>query len=324
MDCDDGKQSASDLGKSWSGHSTFRPMRHAEDEMEGMDRQAASGMYGFTKGIQSSVEAGVRKLSRYAGKAAAELWAKDPKSAEFLSAHARKANSLPAKILLASMAELGPKVDKVAAGRTNGLYGFRNKTAKNALIACQGLREESGFIAHDLATRQAAKYADLIGYMEKHCDTTQCPYTTLLMQAMPESRIGLTRLAEDSGAGAANKWFFDNPLRKEVREFAQTKAITNVPQAVPKIVKEYEVLDEKPSALKKEVNKTPPTPTEVIKETAGSDEFSTLSRYLVQTVAPTTESVPEGVEDLKKTPDLAKAHEKVTEKYLKKLANSRR
>lgn len=320
----DDKQSASDLDKSWSGHSTFRPMRHAEDEDEGMPRQAGSGLYGFTKDIQSSVEAGTRKLSRYAHKTAAALWAKDPKTAEFLATHARKADSLPAKALLSAMSEIGPKVDKVAAGRTHGLYGFRNKTAKNALIACQGLREEAGFVAHELASRKATKYSDLIGYMEKHCESTNCPFTTLLKQAMPEDRVALVRMAQDSGAGSAHNFFFDDPKRKEVREFAQSNAPTNVMQVIPKIVQEYEVLDEKPSTMKREVNKSPLTPDEVLDETAGSDEFSTLSRYLVMTKTPTSEPVPEGVHETPKAPDLSRVHKKVTEKYLKKLAQSRR
>ena len=316
---DDEKMSASDLAKSWSGHSTFRPMRHADDDQ--MERQAGSGLYGFTKDVQSSVEAGVRKLSRYASKTASTLWSKDPKSAEFLSMHARKADSLPAKVLLAAMSELGPKVDRMAAGRTHGLYGFRNKTAKNALIACQGLREESGYIAHDLATRKAAKYADLVGYMEKHCDATKCPYTTMLMQAMPEDRLALLRTAQDSGAGSAAHMFFDNPRKRVVREFAWTKAITNVPAVVPKVVEEYEVTDKSKAKLKSETNKTPDTPSETIKTTPGSDQFSTLSKYIVFTEQPVKKmpsKVPEGHGDINKAPELSIVHDLVVEKALAK------
>lgn len=321
MNCDDGKQSATNMDTVWSGNSTFRPMRHAEDD--GMDRQAASGLYGFTKGIQGSVEAGVRKLSRHASKTAAALWAKDPKSAEFLATHSRKADSLPAKILLSAMSELGPKVDKVAAGRTHGLYGFRNKTAKNALVACQGLREEAGFIAHELATRKADKYADLVGYMEKHCDATQCPYTSLLMQAMPEDRVALVRTAQDSGAGSAAHIFFDNPRKRVVREFAWTKALTNVPTVGQQAIKDFDTLDKSPSKLKSEINKTPDTPTETIKSTPGSDQFSTLSKYVVFTEQPVKKmpnKVPEGHGDVKKAPELSIVHDLVTEKFLAKQA----
>jgi len=325
---DSSKQSASDLAKSWRGHSTFRPLRHAEDDddLDPMGKQAGSGLYGFTKGIQTCVDVGIRKLSKYASKTASALWAKDPKSAEFLTTHVRKAGSMSAKALLAAMADLGPKVDKVASGRIHGLYGFRSKTAKNALAACQAVREEAGYIAHDMYARQAEKYADLLAYMEKHCESTQCPYTNLLMQSLPDQadKTAAMRTAQDSGSGPAHEFFFDDPRRKEVREFARTHAITNVPQVLPGVIKDYDELDEKPSQLKREVAKTPLTPNEVLDETAGSDEFSTLSRFLVMTKTPTSEPVPQSVDDLDSPPDLAKAHKKVTERYLKKLAYGRR
>ena len=100
---DSSKQSASDLAKSWGGHSTFRPLRHAEDDddLDPMGKQAGSGLCGFTKGIQTCVDVGIRKLSKYASKTASALWAKDPKSAEFLTTHVRKAGSMSAKALLA-------------------------------------------------------------------------------------------------------------------------------------------------------------------------------------------------------------------------------
>lgn len=324
------KMSASELDRSWSGHSTFRPMRHADDDLDledDMERTAASGNYGFTKAIQRDVEASSRKLAKFATSTAHALWSKDPKSAEFLATHARKASSLPAKALIAAMSEIGPKVGKVAAGQTHGLYGFRNKTAKNSLVACQAMREESGRLAHTLATRRADKFGALMAYMEKHCGETDCPYTTMLMQAMPEDKFeALHRTAQDSGAGSASHHFFDNPRRRVVREFAWTKALSNVPDVVPNVVAEYEVLDESKAMLKKQVNETPNTPNETIKGTPGSDQFATLAQYLVSTEQETHKmpnKVPEGHGDINKSPDLSIIHDLVTEKYLTKLANRR-
>jgi len=316
------KMSGSDLGKSFGGYSTFAPMRHADELDDEMERTAASGQYGFTKGVQASVETTTRKLARFTNKTAKELWSKDPKTAEFLAIHARKASSLPAKALLAAMSEIGPKVAKVAATRTHGLYGFRNKTAKNALVACQAVREESGYLAHGLATRRADKFADLMAYMEKHCGETDCPYTTLLMQAMPEDKFELLKVAQDSGAGSSAHKFFDDPRRRDVREFALSKAPTNFPAVVPKIVEEYEVTDVSQTKMKAEVRKTPDTPTETLKATPGSDQFSTLSKYIVmteQTVKKMPKKIPDGHEEVKKAPELSVIHDLVAEKYLAKM-----
>lgn len=328
------RQAATDMGKVWSGHSTFRPMRHAEgdepEEEEGeahMDRTAASGLYGYTKGIQAEVDTGIRKLSRFAAKTAASLWAKDPKSAEFLSAHARKAGSLSAKALLKEMANLGPKIDKVASAPTPGLYGFRNKTAKDSLMACQAMREESGLVAYAMFQRKTGKVSDLIGYMEKHCDETSCPYTSMLLQAMPDMGPVMAKAAQDSGAGPAAHFFFDNPRKRVVREFAFTKAISNVPEVIPKVVKEYDALDKSKSELKKEVANTPETPKETIKTTPGSDEFSTLAKYIVfteQEVHKMPNKVPEGHGDIEKSPDMSIVQDLVTEKYLQKKAHRSR
>jgi hypothetical protein len=277
-----------------------------------MDKQAATGLYGFTKDIQTCVEAASRKLTRVAAKTASNLWAKDHKSAEFLTLHARKAGSLPAKALLAAMSDLGPKVDRAAASRTHGLYGFRNKTAQRSLLACQAVREEAGYLAHDLATRKSGKYSDVLGYMEKHCETTQCVYTTLLMQAMPDDKLALLRTAsEDSGAGSAGGVFFADPKRRSVRDFAWTEALTNVPAVVKRVVDQYEVLDKSNSQLKSEVNQTPNTPNETLKATPGSDQFSTLSQYIVTTVQPVKKmpgKMPDGHSDTNKAPDLSIAH----------------
>ena len=324
---------ASELDKSWSGHSTFRPMRHADDiedediEEDGgnlnedMQRMAASGNYGFTKSIQRSVDGSVSKMKRFAAKTASALWAKDPKTAEFLSTHARRADSLPAKALLAAMSDLGPKVDRMAAGRTHGLYGFRNKTAKESLIACQAMREESGRIAHDLYSRRLAKYADVMSYLEKHCDETQCPYASMIKTAMPEEKFALMKHAQDSGAGSSSHFFFDSPRRRAVRDFAESEAVSNVPSTIPKILNEYETLDESSRVLRQQVKDTPDTPTETLKVTPGSDQFSTLSEYIVLTEQPVKKmprKVPEGHADIEKAPDLSIIHELIMQKFLAK------
>ena len=82
-------------------------------------RQAAqaSGLYGYTKGTQRDVEASVRKAQRRANSIAKVLYARDERSVVFLKAHAKRANSKSARLILAAMKNIGPRVasDKTAA-----------------------------------------------------------------------------------------------------------------------------------------------------------------------------------------------------------------
>jgi hypothetical protein len=72
--------------------------------------KAPTGLYGFTKSVQSDCETCVRKLSKTAAGIAKRAYKKDEKVAEFLSTHANQGESLPARILVAALRELGPKV----------------------------------------------------------------------------------------------------------------------------------------------------------------------------------------------------------------------
>jgi hypothetical protein len=76
-----------------------------------------SGLYGYTKGTQNDVEASVRKAQRRAASVAKALYARDERSVSFLQAHAKRANSKTARLILAAMKAIGPRVasDKSAA-----------------------------------------------------------------------------------------------------------------------------------------------------------------------------------------------------------------
>ena len=81
---------------------------------------------------------------------------------------------------------------------------------------------------------------------------------------------------------------------REVREFSESGALSNNPNAV-------ETLEEE---LRAEI--APPNPSQILDDTAGSDEFSTLSRFLVQTQQPVEDEagVPQGYGDIDKAEDV--------------------
>jgi len=75
--------------------------------------RAPTGLYGFTRKTQQDVEASVRKVNRRAGKIAKAVWRQDEHVAAFLTAHAKRARSAPARILVTALKEVGPRVASV-------------------------------------------------------------------------------------------------------------------------------------------------------------------------------------------------------------------
>lgn len=94
--------------------------------------------------------------------------------------------------------------------------------------------------------------------------------------------------------------FFDNPKKRETREFAQSKALSNEVATAVKSVKEMDNPDKTVSKARSEANKAPPTPTEIKREPGGK-QFSTLNRHVIVTEQPKVKGVPVSREDLPKS-----------------------
>ena len=113
------------------------------------------------------------------------------------------------------------------------------------------------------------------------------------------SRVAASELAV---APSAEEHFFDNPQKREPREFAESKAISNSKEIATKAIP---VLDLPKRQELKRVRESPPTPTQNL-EQPGSKDFSTLSRFVVETEQPTSPGVPQGHDEVSKHPDLKK------------------
>ena len=96
-----------------------------------------------------------------------------------------------------------------------------------------------------------------------------------------------------SGAPTAEGAFYKDPRKSEVREFAETKAISNDPKIVEQAAPELDVPESK--AIQ-EAEAAPPTPVEIAKEPGGG-AVSTLNRYVVETEDPAAE--PAAIENQK-------------------------
>jgi hypothetical protein len=105
--------------------------------------------------------------------------------------------------------------------------------------------------------------------------------------------------AYKGAAPSAEYWFFDNPEKRETREFAETGALSNLPPTAAKAVKEFETPDRTVGEAKQEAKAAPPPPLKIEKKPGGK-QFSTLNRFVVETEQPKAGRVPQGRDDIPK------------------------
>jgi hypothetical protein len=178
----------------------YRKRASVEQRTRMTDRVAsASGLYGFTKGVQRDCESAIRKVAKSATRIAKQLWAKDQGTCAFLNTHSKRAKSLSAKVLLTAMKEIGPKVASISeytpnmrlAGKSGyGLYGFKSKTAQLGLSACSELKGSVGEITADLHNRRTAKREKIVGFLKEHNKVGKCVFSKFMLSAYPDGEMG--------------------------------------------------------------------------------------------------------------------------------------
>ena len=183
-----------------------------------------TGLYGFSKGIQRSAEAATRKLSRHSLKVAKRIFAKDAEVVPFLQAHMKREDSKPAKVLLAALKEVGPKLASEMQGGTGtsktateyGLYGFKAKTAELGLDACKEVRSTAGRITAEIHQRHAADHGKFTGFYKEHSKQAKCAYAGMLLSCYPDASM------KTAGGGAGiqvllsgktHNWRLPQPVR---------------------------------------------------------------------------------------------------------------
>ena len=156
----------------------------------GVSKEAGAGLYGYTKQIQSDVEASIRKIQKRSFVIAKQALKKDPHVGEFLQAHSKRARSVSAKLILNAIKELskGTPVPKRAATEkiAKGLYGHPTKTARLGLAACTEFQAYSGEIAASLHERRLASYEKITGFLSQHSKTARCVFSKYILGCFPE------------------------------------------------------------------------------------------------------------------------------------------
>ncbi len=156
-----------------------------------MEKTAASGLYGVTKDLEGACLSAGKRLASSVKKIAREIYSKDEETPGFLSEHGKRTGNRAAKLLVATMKEMGPgsklKASKTAGPARTGLYGYKERTAKVALEACSALYHQAGLIAGDLHGRRTAHYDGVTGFFKNHSKTGKCGYSALLLEAYPSA-----------------------------------------------------------------------------------------------------------------------------------------
>lgn len=158
-----------------------------------------AGLYGYTKAIQKDCETASRKLEKVAVQMAKQAFKRDERVAEFLGAHSKRAKSLPAKILVAAMKEIGPKIaseEKEAYAcqsreASHSMYGFRTKTAQLGLQVCADIRNEAGRIASTLHRRRATFHEKITGFFKEHSKMAKCSTSRIILDCYPDATMKL-------------------------------------------------------------------------------------------------------------------------------------
>lgn len=119
-------------------------------------KEAALGLYGYAKKVQADCESSVRKLQRAARQIASSAYGRNAKVAEFLSTHARRADSTSAHVLVAALNELGPKVASEMA-RTARLEELRAQRG----VQASGVSEAKKLIKKYLAKGKPFTFQDV-------------------------------------------------------------------------------------------------------------------------------------------------------------------
>lgn len=100
-----------------------------------------------------------------------------------------------------------------------------------------------------------------------------------------------SKIAVEQVAPSAEDAFRPNPRKEEVREFAESQAISNSPEIAEEAVQD-DNFDISPAEAVADANEAPLTPDE-IEDLPGGEEVSTLNRYVVESEDPATEEAAE-------------------------------
>jgi hypothetical protein len=213
-----------DLGLRWGSTLSECMARRAAIEVTA---RRGNGLYGYPKMVQAACETAARRLNTRAASLVRQAMRRDDAVVGFLNTHAKRADSLPAKVLLAAFRDSLPKIEAEAlrldeppppptptvvlasmkeAGSRWGAYGYPAKTAKLGLGACTALRQAAGELAGAMHSRRANMHPRFTGFFGEHGKTAHCGASRLILLSYPD--VGFCR----SAAEGTDEWLAWDPV----------------------------------------------------------------------------------------------------------------
>ena len=141
-----------------------------------MSREAASGLFGFTKAIQRDGESAINKVRKQAEKLSTHLEKRHPEAGAYFTLRCTKAGCIPSKVLAKTCIFNKPQTRIL-----KGPMGFKPSTAKASQKAILDLLLFAGEIGHGLYSRKR----DVLPFLTAYARRKRCPYAKLLLETYP-------------------------------------------------------------------------------------------------------------------------------------------
>ena len=152
-------------------------MRSATREASAyISKEAASGLFGFTKAIQRDGESAIKKVKKQAEKISTQLEKRHPEAGVYFTLRCNKAGCVPSKALAKTCIFNKPQTRIL-----KGPMGFKPSTAKASQKAISDILLFAGEVGHGLYHRKN----DVLPFLTAYARRKRCPYAKLLVEAYP-------------------------------------------------------------------------------------------------------------------------------------------
>jgi hypothetical protein len=147
-----------------------------------MRKEAASGLFGFTKSIQREGESAIKRVKKQAEKISTQLEKRHPEAGVYLTLRCTKAGCVPSKALAKVCIFNRPQTRVL-----KGPMGFKPSTAKASQKAISDILLFAGEVGYTLYHKKN----DVLPFLTSYAKRKRCPYAKLLTEAYPHIQSGL-------------------------------------------------------------------------------------------------------------------------------------
>ena len=141
-----------------------------------LKREAASGLFGYTKATQKKAEAAIRKVQKKAEILSSSLEGKHPEAGTYLLLRCDRSKCTASKALAKTCV-----FNKPAKRLLKGPLGYKPTCVKACHRAVSDLTMAAGEVGYNLHQRGT----DLIPFLKEYSKRKRCPYAKLIVETYP-------------------------------------------------------------------------------------------------------------------------------------------